>query len=138
MSRRAIEEGALTIGQGFPDYAIDPRLSDSLIEVLAEGRNQYAPMEGTLDLREQISNKLEGCYQRHVDPHAEITVTCGGTESLYDAIQAAVGPGDEAIIFDPAYDSYEPAVRLAGARCVRIALMPPAFRFDWDEVGRSL
>jgi methionine transaminase len=138
MSRRAIEEGALNIGQGFPDYPIDPRLSTSLTEVIAEGRNQYAPMEGTLELREQISNKLEVCYRRRFDPSAEITVTCGGTEALYDAIQAAVGPGDEAIIFDPAYDSYEPAVRLAGARCLRIALAPPAFRFDWDEVRRNL
>ena len=138
MSRRALEENALNIGQGFPDYAIDPRLSNALIEVIAEGRNQYAPMEGTLELREQISNKLEICYQRRFDPQTEITVTCGGTESLYDAIQAAVGPGDEAIIFDPAYDSYEPAVRLAGARCLRIALAPPAFRFDWDEVRRNL
>ena len=112
MSRRAIEENALNIGQGFPDYAIDPRLATSLTEVIAEGRNQYAPMEGTLELREQISNKLEVCYQRRFDPSTEITVTCGGTEALYDAIQAAVGPGDEAIIFDPAYDSYEPAVRL--------------------------
>ena len=138
MSRRAIEENALNIGQGFPDYAIDPRLAASLTEVIAEGRNQYAPMEGTLELREQISDKLEVCYQRRFDPSTEITVTCGGTEALYDAIQAAVGPGDEAIIFDPAYDSYEPAVRLAGARCLRIALAPPAFRFDWDEVRRSL
>jgi methionine transaminase len=138
MSRRAIEENALNIGQGFPDYAIDPRLATSLMEVIAEGRNQYAPMEGTLELREQISNKLEVCYQRRFDPSTEITVTCGGTEALYDAIQAAVGPGDEAIIFDPAYDSYEPAVRLAGARCLRIALAPPAFRFDWDEVRRNL
>jgi methionine aminotransferase len=138
MSRRAIEENALNIGQGFPDYAIDPRLSASLTEVIAEGRNQYAPMEGTLELREQIANKLEVCYQRRFDPSTEITVTCGGTEALYDAIQSAVGPGDEAIIFDPAYDSYEPAVRLAGARCLRIALAPPAFRFDWDEVRRNL
>jgi methionine aminotransferase len=138
MSRRAIEESALNIGQGFPDYAIDARLSTSLTEVIAEGRNQYAPMEGTLELREQISNKLEVCYRRRFDPSTEITVTCGGTEALYDAIQAAVGPGDEAIIFDPAYDSYEPAVRLAGARCLRIALAPPAFRFDWDEVRRNL
>jgi methionine transaminase len=138
MSRRAIEENALNIGQGFPDYAIDPRLSTSLTEVIAEGRNQYAPMEGTLELREQISLKLEVCYQRRFDPSTEITVTCGGTEALYDAIQSAVGPGDEAIIFDPAYDSYEPAVRLAGARCLRIALAPPAFRFDWDEVRRNL
>ncbi|MEA3140720.1 MAG: methionine transaminase [Gammaproteobacteria bacterium] len=138
MSRRAIEEDALNIGQGFPDYAIDPRLSNSLIEVIGEGRNQYAPMEGILELREQISNKLDVSYQRRFDPHTEITVTCGATEALYDAIQAAVGPGDESIIFDPAYDSYEPAIRLAGARCVRIALRPPAFRFDWDEVRRHL
>jgi methionine aminotransferase len=138
MSRRAAEENALNIGQGFPDYAIDPRLSNALVEVIAEGRNQYAPMEGTLELREQISKKLAVCYQRQFDPHTEITVTCGATEALYDAIQASVGPGDEVIVFDPAYDSYEPAVRLAGARCVRIALEPPAFRFDWDEVRRAL
>jgi methionine aminotransferase len=138
MSRRAVEENALNIGQGFPDYAVDPRLSQALVDVVAEGRNQYAPMEGTLELREQISKKLDACYQRQFDPHAEITVTCGATEALYDAIQACLGPGDEAIIFDPAYDSYEPAVRLAGARCVRIALKPPTFRFDWDEVRRAL
>lgn len=138
MSRRAVEENALNIGQGFPDYPIDPRLADSLREIIAEERNQYAPMEGTVELREQISKKLEFCYQRRFDPQTEITVTCGGTEALYDAIQAAVGPGDEAIIFDPAYDSYEPAVRLAGARCIRIALAPPKFRFDWDQVRRSL
>ena len=138
MSRRAGEENALNIGQGFPDYPIDPRLSNALVEVIAEGRNQYAPMEGTLELREQISKKLAVSYQRQFDPHSEITVTCGATEALYDAIQASVGPGDEVIVFDPAYDSYEPAVRLAGARCVRIALAPPAFRFDWDEVRRAL
>jgi methionine transaminase len=138
MSRRAAEENALNIGQGFPDYAIDPRLSNALVEVIAEGRNQYAPMEGTLELREQISKKLAASYQCQFDPQTQITVTCGATEALYDAIQACVGPGDEVIIFDPAYDSYEPAVRLAGARCVRIALAPPAFRFDWDQVRRAL
>jgi methionine aminotransferase len=138
MSRRAIEENALNIGQGFPDYAIDPRLAAALSEAVAEGRNQYAPMEGTIELREQISSKLYASYQRRFDPTAEISVTCGATEALYDAIQAAVGPGDEAIIFDPAYDAYEPAVRLAGARCVRVALSPPAFRFDWDAVRRAL
>ena len=95
-------------------------------------------MEGTIELRVQICKKLEVSYQRRFDPQANITVTCGGTEALYDAIQAAVGPGDEAIIFDPAYDSYEPAIRLAGARCIRIALAPPAFRFDWDQVRHAL
>jgi methionine transaminase len=138
MSRRALDEGALNIGQGFPDYPIDPRLSDSLLQVIAEGRNQYAPMEGVVELREQIAAKLQVCYDRRFDPASEITVTCGATEALYDAIQTAVGPGDEAIIFDPAYDVYEPAIRLAGARCVRIPLSPPAFRFDWDRVKASL
>jgi methionine transaminase len=138
MSRRAIEENALNIGQGFPDYPIDPRLSSSLLEVIAEGHNQYAPMEGVVQLREQIAQKLFACYAEKFDPQTEITITCGGTESLYDAIQAVVGPGDEAIIFDPAYDVYEPAVRLAGARCLRIALRPPTFRYDWDEVRTAL
>ena len=114
MSRRALEEGALNIGQGFPDYPIDPRLGEALVEAVAQGRNQYAPMEGVVELREQIARKLALSYAVEVDPQAEITVTCGGTEALYDAIQAVVGPGDEAIIFDPAYDAYEPAVRLAG------------------------
>jgi methionine aminotransferase len=138
MSRRALEEGALNIGQGFPDYPIDPRLADALTQVIAEGRNQYAPMEGVVELRERISAKLQTSYGRPFDPQAEITVTCGGTEALYDAIQAVVSPGDEVIIFDPAYDAYEPAIRLAGGRCVRIALAPPAFRFDWDQVRSAL
>jgi methionine aminotransferase len=142
MSRRAVEEGALNIGQGFPDYPIDPRLAAALAEVVGQrdnqGHNQYAPMEGVVELRERISAKLETCYGRRFDPLAEITVTCGGTEALFDAVQAVIGPGDEAIIFDPAYDAYEPAVRLAGGRCIRIALTPPAFDFDWDEVRRAL
>jgi methionine aminotransferase len=138
MSRRAVEEGALNIGQGFPDYAIDPRLANLLVAVIGEGHNQYAPMEGVVELREQISTKLQTSYGRRFDPLTEITVTCGGTEALYDAIQAVVGPGDETIIFDPAYDAYEPAVRLAGGRCIRIALAPPAFRFDWDQVRLAL
>ena len=138
MSRRAQEEGALNIGQGFPDYAVDPRLTAALVEVVGEGRNQYAPMEGVIELRRQISAKLQTSYGRHFDPQTEITVTCGGTEALYDAIQAVVGPGDEAIIFDPAYDAYEPAVRLAGGRCIRVALAPPAFRYDWDQVRAAL
>jgi methionine aminotransferase len=138
MSRRAADEGALNIGQGFPDYPIDPRLAAALTAVVGEGRHQYAPMEGVMELRERISAKLETCYGGRFDPQSEITVTCGATEALYDAIQSVVGAGDEAIIFDPAYDSYEPAVRLAGGRCVRIPLMPPAFRFDWDQVRAAL
>jgi methionine aminotransferase len=138
MSRRAVEENALNIGQGFPDYPIDARLGQSLLDVVAEGRNQYAPMEGVVELREQIARKLHTSYARAFDPSSEITVTCGATESLYDAIQAVIGAGDEAIVFDPAYDVYDPAVRLAGGRCVRIPLTPPAFGFDWDRVRSAL
>jgi methionine transaminase len=138
MSRRALEEGALNIGQGFPDYPIDPHLSQALVEVVAEGHNQYAPMEGVIELREQIARKLRLSYAHDFDPMTEITVTCGATESLYDAVQAVVHAGDEAIVFDPAYDSYEPAIRLAGGRCVRIPLSPPAFRFDWERVRAAL
>jgi methionine aminotransferase len=138
MSRRAVEEGALNVGQGFPDYDIDPRLAQSLLEAVSAGHNQYAPMEGVIPLREQIAAKLRASYDIEVDPLAEITVTCGATEALYDAVQAVVGPGDEAVIFDPAYDAYEPAVRLAGGRCIRIPLMPPSFTYDWDRVARHL
>ncbi|MGO9038406.1 MAG: methionine aminotransferase [Steroidobacteraceae bacterium] len=138
MSHRAQAEGALNIGQGFPDYPIDPRLAHSLVETVAEGRNQYAPMEGVIELREQIARKIKASYAVEVDPRAEITVTCGGTEALYDSIQAVISGGDEAVIFDPAYDAYEPAVRLAGGRCVRIPMAPPEFRFDWERVRQNL
>ncbi|HEX4152537.1 MAG TPA: methionine aminotransferase [Steroidobacteraceae bacterium] len=138
MSRRALDEGALNIGQGFPDYPIDPVLANSLVEAVAEGHNQYAPMEGVVALRELIARKVRTTYGVTVDPQSEVTVTCGATEALYDAIQAVIGPGDEALIFDPAYDAYEPAVRLAGGRCVRIPLEPPAFAVDWDRVRTCL
>src|SRR5712672_236719 len=138
MSRRALEESAVNLGQGFPDYAVDPRLSQALIETIAEGHNQYAPMQGIVDLRVAIANKLQMSYAGRFDPESEITVTCGGTEALYDSIQAVVRAGDEVIIFDPSYDAYEPAVRLAGGRCVRVPLAPPTFRFDWDRVRSAL
>ncbi|MBV8740831.1 MAG: aminotransferase class I/II-fold pyridoxal phosphate-dependent enzyme, partial [Sinobacteraceae bacterium] len=114
ISRRARELGALNLGQGFPDYDIDPHLTDCLSEAMRSGYNQYAPMEGALPLRERIAEKLAGSYGLQVDPQTEITVTLGATEAIFSAIQASVAAGDEALVFDPAYDSYEPAVRLAG------------------------
>jgi methionine transaminase len=134
MSRRARELGALNLGQGFPDYEIDPRLTELVAAAMTQGHNQYAPMEGLISLRERIAQKLSMSYGLKVDPESEITVTLGATESIYSAIQAVVAPGDEAIMFDPSYDSYDPAVRLAGGRCVRLPLMPPTFRYDWDQV----
>jgi methionine aminotransferase len=100
MSRLALEEGAVNLGQGFPDYPIDPRLSQSLTDVIAEGRNQYAPMEGVVELREQIANKLQMTYARRFDPQAEITVTCGGTEARTTPTSRQCGwPVDAACAF---------------------------------------
>lgn len=134
MSRRARELGALNVGQGFPDYDIDPRLADLTGEAMRQGHNQYAPMEGVPELRERIARKLVASYGGDFDPQSQITVTLGATEAIYSAVQAVVGAGEEAIAFDPAYDSYEPAVRLAGGRCIRLPLLPPDFRYDWDRV----
>jgi len=138
MSRRARELDALNLGQGFPDYDIDPRLTELVTAAMAAGHNQYAPMEGLPLLRERIAAKLCASYGLSPDPETEITVTLGATEAIYSAIQAALGAGEEAIAFDPAYDSYEPAVRLAGGRCVRVPLMQPGFRYDWDRVRAAL
>ena len=134
MSRRAQALGAINLGQGFPDYDIDPRLTEQVTEAMRQGHNQYAPMEGLAALRAAIARKLKARYGLNVDPQDEITVTLGATEAIYSGIQALAGPGDEVIAFDPAYDAYEPAVRLAGARCIRLPLAPPAFRYDWDRV----
>src|SRR3974390_1681481 len=118
MSRRAAESGAVNLGQGYPDYPIDTRLTELVQQAMNEGHNQYAPMPGVPVLLEQIAGKLQRVYGVIVDAAREITVTLGATEAIYSTIQALVGAGDEVIVFDPAYDSYDPAVRLAGARCV--------------------
>jgi len=134
MSRRAAQTGAVNLGQGFPDYPIDPRLTELVTQAMQEGHNQYAPMAGVPQLCEQIAAKLQRCYAIQVDGEAEVTVTLGATEALYSSIQALVGANDEAIVFDPAYDSYDPAIRLAGARAVHVPLEPPLFRPDWARV----
>ena len=138
MSRRATDEGALNIGQGFPDYPIDPRLADFVRDAIGAGHNQYAPMQGIVELRERIACKLAASYGGSFEPEQEITITCGATEALFDSIQVSIGAGDEAIIFDPAYDAYEPAVRLAGGRCIRIPLLPPDFSYDWRRIKHAL
>jgi len=138
MSRRATEQRAVNVGQGFPDYPIDPDLAGCVADAIAAGFNQYAPMEGNVQLRAAIAAKIAAGGGRAVDPESELTVSCGGTESIYSAIQAMVGAGDEAIVFDPAYDAYDPAVRLAGARCIHIPLAAPHFRYDWDRVRANL
>jgi methionine aminotransferase len=138
MSRRARELGSLNLGQGFPDYDIDPAITEQVAAAMTEGRNQYAPMEGVIELRDQIARKLELSYGVRPNPESEITITLGATEAIYCAVQALAGAGEEAIVFDPSYDSYDPAVRLAGARCVHIPLQPPSFRYDWDRVAATI
>jgi methionine aminotransferase len=138
MSRRAAEQGAVNVGQGFPDYPIDPRLAACVSDAVAAGFNQYAPMEGSVALRAAIVAKIVAAGGRAVDPETELTVTCGGTESIYSAIQAVVAHGDEAIVFDPAYDAYDPAIRLAGGHCIHIPLDAPDFRIDWQRVRAAL
>ena len=138
MSRRAAASGAINLGQGFPDYPIDARLTALVAQAMSEGHNQYAPTPGVPVLLEAIARKLQRVYGVGVDPHQEITVTLGATEALYSTIQALAGAGDEVLVFDPAYDSYDPAVRLAGARCVHLPLAPPLFRPDWERVRAAV
>src|SRR6202167_2192243 len=138
MSRRATELGAVNLGQGFPDYPIDPLLATLVHEAMLEGFNQYAPMPGLELLREQIALKLQRSYGLSIDSDTEITVTLGATEAIFSTIQALVGPGDEVLVFDPAYDSYEPAVQLAGGACIHVPLQPPRFRYDWERVKAAL
>ena len=138
MSRRAAELGAVNLGQGFPDYEIDPHLGELVAQAMRQGYNQYAPMPGVPRLREAIARKLERRYAIKADTELEITVTLGATEAIFSSVLALVGPGEEAVVFDPSYDSYEPAVTLAGARCVHVPLEPPHFRYDWDRVRAAI
>jgi methionine aminotransferase len=134
MTNRARELGAINLAQGFPDYDAPGRLKDLLARHIAAGHNQYAPMIGVGELREQIALKLAANYGRFLDADNEITITLGATEGIFSAVLALVHPGDEVILFDPSYDSYAPAVLLAGGRPIRIPLAPPAFRIDWNQV----
>jgi methionine aminotransferase len=134
MSKMAMEHGAINLSQGFPDFPVDRALIDLIHQKMAEGHNQYAPMPGVLPLRQIIAQTVHRSHQRVVDPETDITITAGGTEALFSALAALVHPGDEVIVFDPAYDSYDPAIRLNGGVPVHINLYAPDFRINWDEV----
>ena len=138
MSRRAAELGAVNLGQGFPDYPIDPWLAECVHAAMLAGHNQYAPMPGNALLRERIAQRIAREPGVSVDPQTELTITLGATEAIYSGVQALLGAGEEAIVFDPAYDSYDPAVRLAGGRCLHVPLAPPDFRIDWERVRAAL
>ena len=134
MSHLAVQHKAVNLGQGFPDFEPPVALRDALSRAMANGLNQYAPGIGTAALREQIALKTARLYGHKVSPDSDITVTSGATEALFAAIAAVVRAGDEVIVFDPAYDSYEPAIDLQGARAVHIPLTVPSFSIDWQRV----
>jgi methionine aminotransferase len=138
MSQLAAQHGAVNLGQGFPDFDGPPLLREALARAMAEGKNQYAPMSGVPVLRQAIAAKLARCYGASVDADVEVTVTSGATEALFCAIAAVVRPGDEVIVLDPCYDSYEPAIELQGARAVHVPLVPPEFGVDWDRVRAAI
>ena len=138
MSALAAEHNAINLSQGFPDFPIDPELSNLLYEASNNGHNQYALMAGVLLLRENISLLVKKIYNKETDPVNEITVTSGATEALFAAVSAVVRPGDEVIMFDPSYDSYEPAVLLNQGIPVRIPLTFPDYRIDWEGVNSAL
>jgi methionine aminotransferase len=138
MSQLAAEHKAVNLGQGFPDFEPPQVLRDALNRAMNDGRNQYAAMAGTAALREQIALKTERLYGHKVDVDSEITVTSGATEALFAAIAAIVRSGEEVIVFDPAYDCYEPAIELQGAQAVHIPLGAPNFAIDWQRVRDAI
>ena len=134
MSQLATEHKAVNLGQGFPDFEGPQSLRDALAKAMNSGKNQYAPMTGVPKLREQIALKTERLYGRKVSADTEVTVTSGATEALFAAIAATVRPGEEVIVLDPCYDSYEPAIELAGGRTIHVPLTLPDFSVDWQRV----
>jgi len=138
MSHLAVQHKAVNLGQGFPDFEPPQPLRDALSRAMANGLNQYAPGIGTAALREQIAIKTERLYGHKVSADSDITVTSGATEALFAAIAAVVRAGEEVIVFDPAYDSYEPAIELQGARAVHIPLTVPSFSIDWQRVRDAI
>ncbi|YCI80660.1 pyridoxal phosphate-dependent aminotransferase [Enterobacteriaceae bacterium] len=138
MSALAQAHQAINLSQGFPDFDGPRYLQTRLAYHVAEGSNQYAPMTGVAPLREAIADKTAALYGYRPDATSDVTVTAGATEALYAAITALVRPGDEVICFDPSYDSYAPAIQLAGGVLKRQALQPPHFRVDWAHFATLL
>ncbi len=138
MSQLAVETGALNLSQGFPDFEGPQALRDAVGRHIANGHNQYAPMTGLPALRQQVAAKIARSYGVEVNADSEVTITPGATQAIFCAIQAVIQRGDEVIVFDPCYDSYEPAVELAGGRCVHVQLGLDDFAIDWQKLGEAL
>jgi len=138
MSGLAKEHNAINLSQGFPDFECDPKLIELAQNHMKAGFNQYAPMQGALALREQISYLLQNCYSAIYNPDTEITVTAGATQGIYTCIAAFINKGDEVILFEPAYDCYTPAIELHGAIAKPINLEYPDFTINWETVKNTI
>ena len=138
MSSLASELKAINLGQGFPDFPMSGELITLVNEAMKAGFNQYVPMQGYLPLREAIAEKINFLYNNSIHPEEQITITPGGTYAIYTALTTVLQPGDEAIIFEPAYDSYIPGVIMNGAKPVLINLQFPEYKIDWGEVRKKV
>ena len=134
MTTLAIKHAAVNLGQGFPDFDPPPFIRDAALEALRGPFNQYAPGSGQLQLRQAIANRMADCYRLNYDPRDEILVTVGATEALFAAMMGLLNPGDEVILFEPCFDSYRPAIELAGATARNYTLRPPEWRIDPAEL----
>ena len=140
MSGLAAERGAVNLGQGFPDFDCDPALVDAVTEAMKGGFNQYPPMTGVPALRAAIASKVANIYGHAYNPDTEITVTAGATQAILTAILCTVHPGDEVLIIEPVYDSYVPAIELAGGKpvFVQMEIGPAGYSVPWDKVAAAV
>jgi len=138
MSALAAEHRAVNLGQGFPDFDCDPKLVALVHDAMRAGHNQYAPMTGVPALCRAIADKVEACHGVRYDADAEITVTAGATQALMAAILCSVQPGDEVIVLEPCYDSYVPAIELAGGVPVYVTMDAPDWRFPLERIAAAL
>ena len=134
MSRLATEHKAINLGQGFPDFECDEKLKELVAKYVSEGKNQYCPLAGLPRLNQTLSQKMGRIYGMPIDPDTQICVTAGATQALYTAIITFINPGDEVIIFEPAYDCYTPQVQLAGGSVRPYQMTYPDYGIDWNKV----
>lgn len=138
MSALATKHNAINLGQGFPDFPMNQELIVLVNEAMKNDFNQYVPMQGYMPLRESIAEKVQFLYNTIINPDTQITITPGGTYAIYTALTTVLQPGDEVIVFEPAYDSYIPNVEVNGAIPVRINLDFPGYKIDWNKVRQKI
>jgi methionine aminotransferase len=146
MSALANEHKAINLGQGFPDFACNPELVDAVYSAMKDDHNQYPPMAGILDLRKKIADKVESLYGKRYQPDSEITVTAGATQAILTVVLAVVRPGEEVIVIEPVYDSYVPAIDMAGGKTIALQMKPihnqdglvESYQLPWDDLAKAV